>query len=305
MGIVEKTFRNGEVIVKEGDSGSSFFQLVDGTALVYAGFGKNDQIKLGTIEAGEYFGEMAILEAYPRSATIVASGTVTAIEITKDELEAFLAEDPNRIIDLMQHLGNRVWLMNNDYIDAQNLLKELRENDEEKKNSKSLFSSIKKHIDMYQSNKNKLSEPEPENLAADFNALNGKGMGKSKSYRRRMIIFDEGAPADCMYILHSGTVCICKNRNTPDEIELATYEPVSIFGEIGMISEEVRSNAAVSVSDDTRVEIIYPEDLVPIFEVCPEKINIILKHLSYRLRKLNTDFLKVCKEITENYNKTK
>ena len=305
MGIVEKTFRNGEVIVKEGDSGSSFFQLVEGTALVYAGFGKNDQIKLGVIEAGEYFGEMAILEAYPRSATIVASGTVTAIEITKEELDSFLAEDPNRIIDLMQHLGNRIWTMSNDYVNAQDLLKELRDADSEKKNSKSLFSSIKKHIDMYQSNKNKISEPEPENLASEFSALNGQGMGKFKSFRRRMIIFDEGAPADCMYILHSGTVSICRNRNTPDEIELETFEPVSIFGEIGMISEEYRSSAAVSVSDDTRVEIIYPEELVPIFGVCPEKINIILKHLSYRLRKLNNDFLKVCKEITENYNKTK
>ena len=32
MGSVEKTFKNGEVIVKEGDTGKSFFQLVDGSA---------------------------------------------------------------------------------------------------------------------------------------------------------------------------------------------------------------------------------------------------------------------------------
>lgn len=301
MGIVEKSFRNGEAIIKEGDSGNSFFQLLDGHALVYAGYGKNDQIKLSAIEPGEYFGEMSILESYPRSATVVASGPVTVLEIPGDELNAFLAEDPNRIIDLMQHLGNRVWTMNRDYIEATNLLKELQESESAKKN-KSLFSKIKKHMDIYQNNKNKMDEPTPEALAEELSKLNGKGNGKFKSFRRRMIIYKEGSEADCMYILHSGTISICKDYNTPDEIDLDSLEAVSIFGEIGMISEVTRSETAVSVSDDTRVEIIYPKNLEAIFLACPGKIVLILRHLSYRLRKLNTEFLKVCKEITENYN---
>ncbi|MCR4688035.1 MAG: cyclic nucleotide-binding domain-containing protein, partial [Saccharofermentans sp.] len=177
MSIVEKTFRNGEMIIKEGESGNSFFQLVSGSAYVYAGFGKNDQIKLGTIEAGEYFGEMSILEEYPRSATIIASGNVSVLEITKDGLKDYFAEDPDRIIQLMQFLGNRVWTMNRDYVEAQGLLKELREADEKKP---SLFSKIKKHIDMYQNNKSKMEELPPENLAEDLAALGNAGKGKSK-----------------------------------------------------------------------------------------------------------------------------
>ena len=85
MGLVEKTFRNGEVIIKEGDSGKSFFLIEEGSAFVYAGSGKEDQVKLAVLEAGEFFGEMSILEAYPRSATIVAKGNVTAVEIPGDE----------------------------------------------------------------------------------------------------------------------------------------------------------------------------------------------------------------------------
>ncbi len=302
MGIVEKSFKNGEVIIKEGDVGNSFFQLIDGTALVYAGFGKNDQIKLGAIEAGEYFGEMSILEEYPRSATIVASGNVNLIEIPGSELSAFFKEDPNRIIGLMQFLGNRVLAMTNDLNDAKGLLEQLRADDAAKQN-KSLFSKIKKHMDMYQNNKNKMAEPNPEKLREELAALDGAGAGKFKSYRRRMIIFNEGDVPDAMYILHSGTVSICRNYRSPEEEDLYDIEPVSFFGEIGMIAEETRSYSAVSVSDDTRVEIIYPEELVDIFNVCPEKINIILRHLSYSLRKTNSDFLGVCKEITDNYNK--
>ena len=79
MGLTEKTFRDGEIIIKEGDNGTSFFRLLEGNAGVYAGFGKNDQIKLAVLNAGEYFGEMAILEAYPRSATVVAKGSARLI----------------------------------------------------------------------------------------------------------------------------------------------------------------------------------------------------------------------------------
>ncbi|MBO4604339.1 MAG: cyclic nucleotide-binding domain-containing protein, partial [Clostridiales bacterium] len=62
MSIAEKSFRNSEVIIREGETGFSFFQILEGGVFVYAGFGKDDQIKLATLEEGEYFGEMAILE---------------------------------------------------------------------------------------------------------------------------------------------------------------------------------------------------------------------------------------------------
>ena len=141
MGSVEKTFKNGEVIVKEGDTGKSFFQLVDGSAYVYAGTGKDDQIKLGVMEAGEYFGEMAILEAYPRSASVIAKGTVTVIEIPEHELNSYLAEDPNRILELMKHLGRRIQNMANDYNESKALLEQLKASEAAKQN-KNLFSKI-------------------------------------------------------------------------------------------------------------------------------------------------------------------
>ena len=302
MGLVEKTFKNGEVIVKEGDTGNSFFQLVDGSAYVYAGSGKDDQIKLGVMEAGEYFGEMAILEAYPRSASIIAKGTVTAIEIPKDELNDYLAEDPNRIIDLMRHLGNRIQNMVIDFNESKALLEQLKASEAAKQN-KNLFSKIKKHIDMYQNNKNKLSEPSADSVNSVSEALSDKGNGKYKDYRKGMIVFKEGAVDNCMYILHKGSVGMYINYRTREEEKVAEYNAVTFFGEMGIISDEPRGAAAIVESDNTRVEFIGVEDLEIIFHDSPEKIIAILRNMSYRLRKLNVDFLKVCKEITELYNK--
>ena len=81
MGLVVKTFNNGDVIVKEGDMGRSLFRLVEGSADVITDHDTSDPFRLAVLNEGDYFGEMAIFEEYPRSATVVARGTVRAIEI--------------------------------------------------------------------------------------------------------------------------------------------------------------------------------------------------------------------------------
>lgn len=301
MGIVEKTFKNGEVIIKEGDIGKSFFQLVSGNAYVYAGYGKNDQVQLSILNEGEFFGEMAILEAYPRSATVVARGTVTAIEIPEDDMNSFFKENPDMILELMRHLGSRVQSMTNDYNDAQALLKQVRESEDAKK--KSLFSKIKKHIDVYQSNKNKIDVPDTDPLREAFDGNTEKGSGEIKDFLKGRIIFKEGALGECMYILHSGTVGMYSDFRRKEEVKLTELNAVSMFGEMGVIAKgEPRIATAVSETNDTKVEIIYPDDLVTIFNACPTKIDAILRHLSYRLRRINKEFLNTCKEITESYN---
>ena len=139
MSVVEKSFYKGEVIVKEGDIGDSFFRLIEGKASVYADWDKKDQepFRIALLETGEYFGEMAIIEAYPRNATIVAVGNVRVIEIPKDDLTTYFRDNPDQILVLMKHLGNRIKAMTNDYNEAKVLLKEVRDAEASKK--KSLF----------------------------------------------------------------------------------------------------------------------------------------------------------------------
>ena len=85
--------------------------------------------------------------------------------------------------------------------------------------------------------------------------------------------------------------------------EGAHWTSHAVFGEDGLTSSDGRSVTAVAESDSTRVEVIYKEDLDDFVSTSPAKVNLILRCLSYRLRRLNIDFLKNCKEITETYNK--
>lgn len=300
MSVVEKSFYKGEVIVKEGDIGDSFFRLIEGKASVYADWDKKDQepFRIALLETGEYFGEMAIIEAYPRNATIVAVGNVRVIEIPKDDLTSYFQENPDQILVLMKHLGNRIKAMTNDYNEAKTLLKEVREAEAAKK--KSLFSRIKKHVDMYESNKDTIAPPpSAEVIAQVFETITDEGSGDIRACEANTIIYDEGSVDNCMFILRNGAVGMYdRNRDKISELK-----PVSLFGEMGMLTGDPREATAVAETDDTYVEVITPDYLEAIFNACPVKIELILRQLSYRLRVLNYDVITTCKEITEAYNK--
>ena len=300
MSVVEKSFYKGEVIVKEGDIGDSFFRLIEGKASVYADWDKKDQepFRIALLETGEYFGEMAIIEAYPRNATIVAVGNVRVIEIPKDDLTSYFQENPDQILVLMKHLGNRIKAMTNDYNEAKTLLKEVREAEAAKK--KSLFSRIKKHVDMYESNKDTIAPPpSAEVIAQVFETITDEGSGDIRACEANTIIYDEGTTDNCMFILRNGAVGMYdRNRDLISELK-----PVSLFGEMGMLTGDPREATAVAETDDTYVEVITPDYLESIFNACPVKIELILRQLSYRLRVLNYDVITTCKEITEAYNK--
>ena len=78
----ERIFSKNEIIFREGDQGTCFYQVTEGTAGVYLHYGEAEQKKLTEVKPGQYFGEMAIISAWPRSATIVAEDELHTIELT-------------------------------------------------------------------------------------------------------------------------------------------------------------------------------------------------------------------------------
>ena len=299
MAIVEKSFNQGDIIFKEGDEGKSFYQLLKGKVAVYADYGKDDPFRIAVLEKGEFFGEMAIIEESPRSATIIAMSPVKVREIPDNELYSFLKEEPEQIINLMKHIAGRITSMTNDYMDSKALLKELKEAEASKK--KSLFSKIKKHIDTYQSNKNKIEAPEPEPQYESLEALKSDTSGNTETFTRGKIFFKSGEVGKSLYILKKGTVAFYSDYHKKDEVKKAEINALDVFGEMSLIDEQNRVFDAVAESDETTVEVIYREDIESIMEHYPEKIDLIFRHLSFTLRSITVDFLKICKEITENY----
>ena len=302
MSTINKTFKDGEIIIKEGDLGDSFFQILEGSAVVYLNYGIEGQVKLVELQPGQYFGEMAVIETYPRSSTVVAKGSASVIEIPGSELDSYFKEHPDKIIALMKHLGERLKTMTADYDEAKKILADMKADVGEQKSNK--FSSlIKKHVDFFKSIKYNMNKPSAEAIRQANGSASGAGSKNVETYNKGTIIFKQGEVGKCMYILHGGSVGIYSNFGKEGQLRLTELFPNDCFGEMGMISDETRSATAVVEADDTYVEIIRPDDLEEMFKESPVKVDMILRHLSYRLRVITFDYFNVCKEISEFFNK--
>ena len=297
MSTIEKTFNNGEVIIKEGDTGNTFYQLLDGNVAVYKNYGEKDEAAIATLGPGQYFGEMAVIETYPRSTTVVAEGDVKVTEISADELNEYITQHPDKIIEIMRLLGNRLKAMTADYNEVKKVLDDVRKADS-KSNYESFFANMMKKSIFLTAKNGRLERPSVESLREASEAVRKQSSGDEvEAFRYGTIIFKEGEVGKCMYIVHSGSVTIYSNYGQVNELKLTEVTPVACFGELGLISGEQRSATAVVESSEAHVEIIYPEDLENIFKTCPVKIDMILKNLSYRLRSITYDYFRACQEI--------
>jgi len=89
-----RAFDPPEVIVREGDPGTSFFLIEDGEVEVHTQDPSGKPVVLAQLSAGEFFGEVSVLTGKPRTATIVARTPVTVIEIAKKDLDRIAQRFP-------------------------------------------------------------------------------------------------------------------------------------------------------------------------------------------------------------------
>jgi CRP/FNR family transcriptional regulator, cyclic AMP receptor protein len=93
----------GTVLTKEGEIGHEFFVIVEGDTEVKRK-GKN----LGTRGAGDFIGEIALLEQIPRTATVKAKTPLRVFVLTSKDFRHLLEESPNVERKVLRTLAKRV-----------------------------------------------------------------------------------------------------------------------------------------------------------------------------------------------------
>lgn len=104
----EKTFANGECIVRRGDPGQEMFIIQSGGVLVRSANG----IDVAHLGKGEFFGEMSVLESSPRDADVIAQGNTRVLVLGPGALFVRLRRDPSFALELLQALSGRVRALN-------------------------------------------------------------------------------------------------------------------------------------------------------------------------------------------------
>ena len=102
---VVKTYLVGDFIFREGEQGDTAY-VVESGVVELVKFTGEDYITLNEITAGTLFGEMAIIDGSPRSASARAKEECVLKEITEEQLKTYMSRSPDTSLDMMRRLAS-------------------------------------------------------------------------------------------------------------------------------------------------------------------------------------------------------
>ena len=94
----------GDFIFREGEFGQTAFMIESGEIEIIKFTGDKNTV-LAELKKGALFGEMAIIESSPRSASARAKTECVLTEITEERLKKYLSSSPNVALDMMRRLA--------------------------------------------------------------------------------------------------------------------------------------------------------------------------------------------------------
>jgi CRP/FNR family transcriptional regulator, cyclic AMP receptor protein len=99
----EQRWMAGAALAEEGKSGDTFHVLMEGEARVVRG-GR----RISRLIPGDFFGEIALIDGGPRTASVIADTPVTTIVLDRKRFRKMLAEDPSIVTGMLEELAKRL-----------------------------------------------------------------------------------------------------------------------------------------------------------------------------------------------------
>ena len=110
-GDLGRVYKDGEVIVRQGEAGDCMYVIQAGKAeVLQEQNGRN--MRLAVLEEKDFFGEMALFEREVRSATVRALAEVRILTVDKRAFLRRIQEDPSLAFRVVEHLCHRVRRLN-------------------------------------------------------------------------------------------------------------------------------------------------------------------------------------------------
>ena len=106
--MVPRAVKAGEVIIKEGDQAAGFFVISAGKVEVVRGVDSADAQVLNTLGPGDFFGEMALFEGFPRVASVRATEDTECLAMTRWDFMAEIKNHPEIAVSMLPVLVRRL-----------------------------------------------------------------------------------------------------------------------------------------------------------------------------------------------------
>jgi F420-non-reducing hydrogenase small subunit len=250
---------------------------------------------LALLERGGFFGEMALIDNHPRTASATAISRCRLLPLTRASLTERIRRDPGVVVHLLKTLCERINDTNltlktkvqND--ERLRFILESRRRETDGAGRQAVGSQTVEQDGMFP-DKQAISRPVEKASAAQDSALPMVTLSidreECSSLKAGETIFDQGDPGNSMFIIIQGEVEISQGAD-PDKYVLASLGPGDFFGETAVITEQQRT-ARASASKQTLLLPINRDDFLERIQREPELALYILQGLIIRLRKMLT-----------------
>jgi len=125
--------RKNEALFHQGEIATNMFEILTGQIGIYMDYGDESQKELGVLGEGDFVGELELIDSSTRIATAVAlSSDTTVKKLTIEDFNAYMKNNPAKVIVIIQQLGSRMRKLDNYYLEACKTIDEYRRCEENK-----------------------------------------------------------------------------------------------------------------------------------------------------------------------------
>ena len=109
-----KHYANGEIIFQEGEKGDVMYVIQSGKVKISKNSSSGD-ITMVTLQSGDIFGEMALFDKLPRSASATAEGDTRILSIDKKKLFSTIWKDPTVVLKVIETMSGTIRRLSEDF----------------------------------------------------------------------------------------------------------------------------------------------------------------------------------------------
>ncbi len=103
-----RAYPKGAIVINEGDEAGTLFVIVSGAVKAYLSDENGKEVILSTQGSGEYFGELALFDDTPRSASVAATEPCKLMVLQKSVVQEAVRSDPDIALKLLKGMAGRV-----------------------------------------------------------------------------------------------------------------------------------------------------------------------------------------------------
>lgn len=104
---VDRTYEAGEQIVTQGKGGEGFFIITSGKAEAIREGPDGEKTTVNTFGPNDFFGELALLDDGPRTASVIATEPTECLVLTRWDFLSSLRDDADAAVKVLQEVARR------------------------------------------------------------------------------------------------------------------------------------------------------------------------------------------------------